>query len=764
MRFSSTILALAMLAPLQSAEDYEIIEPPSEVLTDLRVSFSLIASHIVQIGPLKPHPKITWLDQSNQRILNGEPTEDGKIQTELGFVVRSPGTVKFPPIPIVIENDSFLLRLPSIRAIKNRSPKDFAQFDVLWNEDTKIPEVVHLGETIEIDYIGRVISKQSAFLGFETPTSRAENARWHLFTRRRGQNARSEDYFYGISSRGFSFGYGSSYRRYAGGDTELRNQHARFRRYRARMICSKLGEVSGHLGMTMSSGTDQRTFLKPFKFQVIPLPALPNDNVIDTGLIGNWEINTRISPSRIATNKPIELTMLMSGKGDPSRRKDFDFSRDGFPSVDRQPAQERAPNYLTWDGRFQQTLVPTGKVPTFQAITLASFDTTNDRWKLHHVTPALTLTGMTDITDSLTPATALGNPIQRPVLLNLPPATFGAFAIAPFLPLLLRLIKKRLDQRDPERKERKQKARAFIATAQNGSGKIEDDLLPVLREHLKLPPGSSTGEVAEALESSGHSDLAETLRAHAEFSFSSSAPPVDFKKLAQQLAKIAFIFLLFLPQLRAATLESANAAYGENRYSEAIAEYQTLIEKNPGQAVLHRNLALAYLAVDDPARARAACHTALLLSPLDGETRVLMNDIRTRLNAPTLPGTRLLELRPDQWLVLATAVWIFGFLLIGLRYFYPRIPTWTSWAVFALALLFIATGIWRNQNAYQEGQFMVLGKDVPREPKIGNPNWDFPPLHGGQIVLIDETTKTHARIKTSGTPFWIPLSELKQVW
>lgn len=762
MRFLPVILAFAALSPFtpaRGAENYDLIEPPSEVITDLRVSFSLIASHIVEIGPLKPHPKITWLDHSSQRILNRDPDDEGKIKTELGFVVRSPGTVKFPPIPIVIENDSFLLRLPSIKAVKNRSSKDFARFDVLWNESTKLPEVVHLGEAIEIFYIGRVITSPNNFPGFQFPTSRAENARWHLFTRRRGQNARRDDYFFGEPSR---FGY--SYRRYEGGDTDLYNQHARYRRYRARMVCSKLGEVSGHLGMTMSSGPHERTFLKPFKFEVVPLPTLPNNNVVDTGLVGQWDIEAGISPSRISANQAIKLSVWMSGKGDPGLRNEFDFSRDGFPSVDRKPAADRDSNYKSWYGRFEQTLVPTGKVTTFQALTLASFDTVADQWKLHPVSPALTLAGMTDITDSMAPASALGRTVQRPILLNLPTATFGAFAIAPFLPFLLGLLKKRLDQRDPARKERKKKARAFIATARNGKGDIVNDLLPVLRDHLSLPPGSSTSEVAQTLENAGYPDLAETLRAHSESSFSSSAPEIDFKKLAQQLAKIAFIFLFFIPPLRATTLETANTAYTSARYSEAITEYQTLIEENSGQATLHRNLALAYLAVDDPARARAACHTALLLSPLDGETRRLMNDIRTRLSAPTLPGTGLLELRPDQWFVLATAVWILGFLLIGLRHFFPRLPLWSTWVVLGFALLFFATGVWRNSSAYQEGQFMVLGKDVPREPKIGNPDWNYPPLHSGQIVQIEETTKTHARIKTTGSSFWIPLSELKQVW
>lgn len=774
MQFPAVIPALVALfstilfAPLKSAVNYELIAPPAEVTTDLRASFSLIASHIVEIGPLKSHPKITWLDHSSLRLLNGDPTADGKIRTTLGFVVRSPGTVKFPPIPIVIENDSFLLRLPTIKAVKNRSSKDFAQLDILWNEAEKIPEVVHLGETIEIDYIGRIITQPRKFPEFQSPTSRVDNARWHLFTRRRGQNARADDYFYGVAQRsGFiPSGY---FRRYLNGDSELFNQHARLRRYRARIVCAKLGEVRGHFGMTFRSGTNERTFLKPYKFNVVPLPPLPNENIINSGLVGDWDIKARVSPSRITTSKPVEIAITIEGQGDPGLSNEFDFSTAGFPSVDRQPALIRDPNYLKWNGRFSQTLVPTGKVASLPALTIATFDTTADQWKLHPVSPSLTLVGMTDITDSMAPATTLGKTIQRPILLNLPTAIFGAFALAPFLPFFFGFLKKHLDQRDPERKARRHQITSFIIAAQKDSANIEDGLLPTLRAHLNLPSGASTGEIAQALESSGHIDVANSLRTHSEASFSSSAQKVDLKQLAKQLTKITFLFmfsLTLIPQIQATTLESANAAYAEARYSESIAEYQELISESPGQAILHRNLALAYLSADDPAQARAACHTSLLLSPLDGETRDLMNDIRTRLSAPTLPGMQFLELRPDQWFVAATLIWVLGFVLLGSRTFTPRIPRWTAWSAFTLTALFIAAGIWRNSSAYQDNQYMVLGKEVPREPKIGNPDWDFPPLSSGQIIQIVETNKsmTHGRIETPSTTFWVPLNELKQVW
>lgn len=754
MRFLTVIISLLTLASLQGQEDYDLSQPHEVVYTELRQSFTVYASHIIDFGPLKKHSKIIWLDQSSNR------SREGQIANEIGFVVRSPGTVKFPPISAVIESKSILLRLDPIRAIKNPAPKDHARFDAFWNNHPELPKTVHLGEVLEINFQGRIATEGRRDIFFAPlPTSRAENARWHLFTRQRGQNAYADDYFYGIQSR-FSF----RPQRYESGDTEIDGKHARYRSYRSRLICTKLGTVSGNLGMTLGRGQDMRTYLIPFKFEVIPLPPLPNDRVINTGLVGDWKLISLQTPSRIQENKAFKIGLRLEGKGDPNRRNELDFSRNGFPSVERQlPSQSintyNPDNYLTWSGTFIQTIVPTGKVATFAPLTLAAFNTVNDEWDLHTLTPSLTLKGAVDIIQSLNPTTTLGENIQRPILLNFPPATFGAFALAPFLPFLLGFLKKRLDQRDPDREERRKRAKAFIEE----NGDIDDDLLPLLRDHLHLPPGASTGEISETLSVKGHHGLATILREHAESSFSSSGTSIDFKTLSQALAKVAFILLLIL-QLPATSLESANLSFAENRYSDAITDYQTLIEENPGQPALHRNLALAFLAVDDAPRARAACHTALLLDPLNSESRTLMNDILTRLGAQTLPGTRFLELRPDQWFILSALTWVLGFLLIGLRHFKPRIPLWGAWAVLTFAILFIGAGVWRNKTAYTPEQFMVLGKEVPREPKIGNPDWNFQPLRSGQIVNISDITKTHVQITTTGSTFWIPLNELKKVW
>ena len=104
------------------------------------------------------------------------------------------------------------------------------------------------------------------------------------------------------------------------------------------------------------------------------------------------------------------------------------------------------------------------------------------------------------------PRSSLGKSLTRPVLLNLPIATFGALALAPFLPFFFGLAKKRFDDRDPERAENDRKLKDLIsrfASAQAYHSEINDELYPFLRTRLKLPDGATGSEIADTLPAQG---------------------------------------------------------------------------------------------------------------------------------------------------------------------------------------------------------------------------------------------------------------------
>ena len=81
-----------------------------------------------------------------------------------------------------------------------------------------------------------------------------------------------------------------------------------------------------------------------------------------------------------------------------------------------------------------------------------------------------------------------------------------------------------------------------------------------------------------------------------------------------------------------------------------------------------------------------------------------------------------------------------------------------------LAALLALAAAWRQQNAYSDDQYMVLIDDLPREPTAGTPDWNYSPFRAGQIVKVDETTGTHAKIASAESSFWLPLEHLQQVW
>ncbi|YCM43746.1 tetratricopeptide repeat protein [Verrucomicrobiaceae bacterium 227] len=754
LRLLSLLLLLA--APLAQAQEFEVDELP-DVITE----FQLMQIHIrtgaeLVFGKLPKHPKIVWLEQSNRRF------GDKQNLNSLDFVVTAPGLLEFPPIPIILENKEFFVRLKDVRVARNTASKTDTQLSVFWNDLDAPPQQVHLGESVEVRFEQRVELKRAAYNRsyFRPPSSRISGGQWHQYVKVPGRRAYPEDFYFSYA-RGF---WDGGNRNFKFGEREIEGKPYEVRTYKSRLYFTELGQATGYLSSTMgTSVTTQRTHLIPFNIEVLPLPPLPNSQAIDSGLVGQWQFRSSVVPGHPAPSEPLSIRMAVEGLGNPKLRNKLDFSGEGFPSVETNWNYSEDSNYDKWRAIFEQTLIPTGKVGTLPARSIAYFDTVEDKWQLHQITPALTLPGFTDVTTTLTPRETLGQSITRPVLLNLPIATFAAFALAPFLPFLFGYARKRLDARDPVREARQKKLQELIKSFQSGQGSssdIDDDLLPLLREHLALPGGATAREVADAL---SDEELADLLRQHAESSFSTTAKPIDFRALATRLTRLALLFLLCLTSLRAATLEEANAAFSDSNFTTAATLYEELIKDHPGNPSLYFNLAQARLSTDETSRARAACHTAILLDPLDKQSHDLMSEIRKRQGDETVTGSRFLSLRPDQWLILSAFLWVISFLYFGYRKLRP-LPMWPGAALLALALVLASTGIWKQFHDYSENQYMVLADELPREPEAGTPNWDYPPLRAGQLITISEVTATHALVTSSESPFWLPIHELQQVW
>ena len=92
--------------------------------------------------------------------------------------------------------------------------------------------------------------------------------------------------------------------------------------------------VIGHLGVTIGkSEYFARTYLIPFSVEVLPLPPIPNNQVINTGLVGDWNFQTSITTKSIQENEPFTIQIEAQGLGNPKLVNPIDLSREGFPSV-----------------------------------------------------------------------------------------------------------------------------------------------------------------------------------------------------------------------------------------------------------------------------------------------------------------------------------------------------------------------------------------------------------------------------------------------
>jgi len=750
------------------AQDYTLYRPPS-IITEHRLeTINIITKAEMELGELPDHPKITWLGYSSIRL---QPNQFGEMQTnnQISFIAKAPGLIEFPPIPIVLENKEFFLRIGEVRAERNPASETDTSLQVLWNEEAQIPTEVHLGEAVEVQFIELVGDPDSRSINpyFTEPSNRILDGRWHQYVRYTGRKPIPSDYYYTYSPGFFSrYGQPENYRTAL---REIDGEPHHIRLYKARLYFTKPGKTTGHLSATLGTSRNpgtHRTHVIPFEINVVPLPPLPNDQAFNTGLIGDFEIESSYRPAQPIATQPFVIRLAINGQGNPNLRNEFDFAADGFPSSERELYPRVGDSYDFWEADFSQTLYPTGKVGTLPPITLAFFNTVADQWRYHEVSPALTLPGFDKLSDSLTPKSSLGSAITRPILLNLPPATFAAFAIAPFLPFLFGFARKRFDAHDPEQKERERTLQKLITDFQAGRGspeEIDDKLLPILRHHLKLPTGATVREIATALDDP---ELAASLETHAQSSFSTTAKPVDLPALGRQLTKLSLLFLISLASLthlRANTLADANLALEEANYRKAIQSYQTLLEENPNRPALHFNLAQAFFSANDPARAHASCHTALLLDPLDSQARSLMDRIRERQGDSTVSRNRFLDLRPDQWIILAALVWILAFLYFGLRKF-RSLPRWPGLTLIISALALLGTAAWRQNHDYASDQYMVLANELPREPKAGTPNWEYPALRAGQIVRVAEVNDTHARVPSEDSSFWLPINKLQKVW
>ena len=783
MRLFVLVFGLAALLSAAGAAEYKLTPPPAAVMADLEVEFSVFSTEEIQLEVLPDHPRIVWLSEDLE--VGEEPgatmfvpgpfgsvqsaitdLENGEHRATFSFVALGKGNLTPPPIPIFIGGERILLRLPKMKVVENLHA-GLTEMITMWNGEPEKPKSLRIGQTVDLEILS--ITPAEGILPWQVVPKMIMNpVRWYRATV--PYPKASPDL------RFIRFGR----RIFERDELEFRDRMSHVQRYKTRFTVLPGDRLHGAVGMTLTDGLGQVTHHTSIDVPVAPMPPMPAGSYVSTGLIGDCTFAAYFDPPDPSSDKPFRVTIDIEATGDSQLLEDFDFSRAGFRSIESNQRTAVTSRFDRYRGRFTQTLIADGTASTFPAINLLSFDTPSDSWKIHKVTDTLHFPDLGGVGDAVGPVAFLGGGVQRPILLNLHPATFGALALAPFLPLLAGLLARQRKRRDPLRDERRKKfaslrKRLDAADDAEVPGLLDNEVIPMLRAYVDLPDGASTRELADALEEREHADLAALLREHADAAFGSSADsPASREKLAPMLAKITFGLLFFIGGMsidaHAETvdeaLEAAALDYAEARYESAADRYETLLEKYPNYVSLNLNLARSRLAADQLHGARASAKTAVLLDPMNKEARDVLDSAHRRLGDPPLPGSAFLALRPDQLLTGAVGLWVLGFVFIAVRKFRQGLPRWAVVACFVLAGGLLISALWRNSSAYAPDQYMVVVEELPRESEPGNPSYDYPPLRSGNIVRAKQVadTPSHLYVESGEAAFWVPASKLQKIW
>lgn len=747
-----------LLFPLSVFAEHKVDVP--EYLTEhLAGEIRILADEPIGEVEFPEHPKVYWLDAVPEKLEYGSFPHAMTIR----LVPRGPGQLVLPPIPMMIGDQRILIELPVFEVADNPVTEKEARLIAFYNSAVEPPSEVHVGEKIDFDILALSPPGMINSQVWDQPEIDLTGIVWRRYVLTRFVDF--ENYFHIFQGRPYVLARG-----------EIEGVNYSVRRFKCRAYFSEVGDLKGkiHLSIPVGATTLSGFFgnfrhdVIPLSMTVLPLPPAPNTGAFSTGLVGDWEFSLTVTPERPGVGEAIKLTVDIFGDGDPLALNELDFSGPGFPSSGTTLKVLTQPMSEHWHGQFEQELVPTGDVPRLPPITLASFDTEIDAWVEHRLSESIVIAGAKSLGSSGVgpPALAFGPAVQRPVISNLHPLAFVLFAIGPILPIAVFVGKRLVALRDVDRAKRRSEARSLVSELRDSvsSEQIDERLLPLLREHAKLPAGATAGEVADAYQAETP-DLAKALRQHAENAFRTGGSEViDPKRIVSGLSKIAFVLAvggLTLGSARAVeSMESAASAFDAGRFDEAAAIYREMAAENPEYPAVHVNLAKAYLAKADAPRAWAASHTAMLLDPRDSEVRSILKAAREGSGESALPGAGLLVFRPDRLLFAAAVLWFLGFVALAIGR-----ARWVSAVLIVAALAVAVVAQIHNSRAYAEGQFMVVTDGLPREPVAGEPDLSLPTLDAGQLFRPTEWNDTHALIDTTGgAPFWLPLQHLERVW
>lgn len=231
-----------------------------------------------------------------------------------------------------------------------------------------------------------------------------------------------------------------------------------------------------------------------------------------------------------------------------------------------------------------------------------------------------------------------------------------------------------------------------------------------------------------------------------------------------------------------ATFESANAAYTDGRYRDAIVLYQTILAEQPNtkateMARVYYNLGNAQFKQGELAQAILAYERALRLDPHNEDVKHNLRFAQSRITDNIKDNDFFISswvkavrnsASEEVWRWVSIGLFILG--LVGILLFLLSPILWLRKSSFYIALLALFISLCAGLNARSLNQRNTLRNEAIITQGIVNAKsspdrsgTDLFTIHEGTRVTIGETIGEWANIRVAQYEGWIPMRTLERI-
>ncbi len=230
----------------------------------------------------------------------------------------------------------------------------------------------------------------------------------------------------------------------------------------------------------------------------------------------------------------------------------------------------------------------------------------------------------------------------------------------------------------------------------------------------------------------------------------------------------------------AATKAEADALYEKEKYSEAAAAYQSVMNDNGVAYEIYYNLGNCYYKLDDMPRAVLNYERAYLLNPGDADVRTNLALARGKTVDKVVPPSEMFfvtwwrELTHSMDIASWTAVGIFSFvlMLIGVALYMFMSQLWIrkvgvygSMALFIVLLVSNLAAFSQHRDMVSRDTAIVMSPAVTVKSSPSDRSTDLFVIHeGSKVEIIDDSMSEWKEVKfEEGKQGWVPADAVEVI-